>query len=60
MDAQLLWGAHAPRVLVAVPRRNELVSRSHIQQQPKSKEKVRDVEGAIASTRGACAPQIAL
>src|SRR5438309_4744338 len=41
------WGAHAPRMLVSAPRRNIL----------RAAEKVRDGEGAIASTRGACAPR---
>src|SRR5204862_5933551 len=45
-DKFFVWGAHAPRVLIAAPRRNA------------SKRKVSDGEGAIASTRGACAPQI--
>ena len=40
-----IWGAHAPRVLVLAPRQTIFG-------------KVRDREGAIASTRGACAPQI--
>ena len=40
------WGAHAPRVSVSAPRRNPL----------RLGEKVRDGEGAIAGTRGACAP----
>jgi hypothetical protein len=52
-----------PRVLVAAPRRNELprALRFHFEQafdMSDSTEKVRDCEGAIASTRGACAPQI--
>ena len=53
----MFWGAHAPRVLVSAPRRNQLGTA------PKGralsgKKKVRDDEGVIASTRGACAPQM--
>ena len=40
-------GAHAPRVLISAPRRNPFVC-----------DQVRDGEGAIAGTRGACAPRI--
>src|SRR5438477_11815927 len=40
-----IWGAHAPRVLIAAPPPQS------------SNPKVRDGEGAIASTRGACAPR---
>ena len=40
-----IWGGQAPRLPIAAPRRNSLTS------------KVRDGDGAIASRRGACAPQ---
>ena len=51
-EAGGLWGAHAPRVLVSAPRRNILQgTRLDFLQE------VREREGALASTRGACAPQ---
>ena len=51
-EAGGLWGAHAPRVLVSAPRRNILRgTRLDFLRQ------VREREGALASTRGACAPQ---
>jgi cell division protein FtsW len=45
MHEAKLWGAHAPRVHFSAPRRKAIY------------EEVRDGEGAVASTRGACAPQ---
>jgi hypothetical protein len=49
-------GAHAPRVPVSAPSPKPSVrdQRGGLL----ASEKVRDREGAIASTRGACAPQI--
>jgi len=45
-----------PRVLVSAPRRNQLCHGTAEAHLP-AKKKVRDDEGVIASTRGACAPQ---
>jgi hypothetical protein len=45
-------GAHAPRVLVLAPRRNILQGT-----RPDFLRQVREREGALASTRGACAPR---
>jgi hypothetical protein len=52
-----------PRVLVAAPRRNEIVRRLRRDvalepDNPPFVNKVRDGEGAFAGTRGARAPQI--
>src|SRR5437867_2500791 len=51
----LIWGAHAPRVLVAAPSPQHLLSLYNESERNPSP-RWRD---AIASTRGACAPQIA-
>ena len=51
------WVAHASRVPVSVPRRNELsLDFAAIEQIP-AVEKVRDREDALASMRDACATQ---
>jgi hypothetical protein len=62
---RLIWIGECtrPRVLVAAPRRNELPwgardNASANFRTAAGKEKVRDGEVAIASTRAACAPRI--
>ena len=54
-ERQCVRGAHAPRVLVSAPspKRTSRAGAGLVALE----EKVRDGEGAIASTRGACAPQ---
>ena len=46
------WGAHAPRVLLSAPSPKALVD-----SESAHPEKVREREGALASTRGASAPR---
>ena len=53
--AAFVWGAHALMCRFRRPRRNELCQH-WLGGDPEGK--VRDDEGVIASTRGACAPQI--
>ena len=51
-----VWGAHAAGVLISAPPPKRLgIGNTHESRRP---EKVRDGEGAIASTRGACAPRM--
>src|SRR5437667_6256128 len=63
----VIWGAHAPRVHRSAPSPNGIVMRNatcllahrYFRNQGRFalKQKVRDREGAVTSTRGACAPQ---